>query len=977
MKTTVEKQILGILLMFIAASIVVGQIDQTIYYQYCVAFPDTSCFEPKNGAIDSVGRDVGALGGKFRICLQLDTIDSGFAPLRVLLVLDNSGSMCSHYGENNPDNCCVPGDGSGMCSKNDPENKRVEAAKMFVDSLRVLNPESEIGVIVYSSSVSSVLRPTPLTNDANVESIHRAIESAGCRQTTTGGGGTASVGMAKITHTTTTNLGIALQRALTEIDRNYQDMPQLMTRHIILLTDGAWDDITVRPPDSLIAAYKRQNPDRPVPKVHGVFLSDSITHVTHGYPWQGCSESGVVELGHLEIASSLTGGLYFGGSTPQTVVATFKTILDSVAQTAPQQLASLTVTNKTNGETRSNGDIRQIAGTPTWETTLQNLPVEKGSNELVFQYVVKKPGKGDSTVTVNVTIIRSDRYRESIDADLFKVYCELVQANIKITATPDMRLQNEPFNVNATISNAKNFTLDTVQARIITRFPDNESGVLATFHLDGDLKNASGNDNGAGTPSFTTTDYLFGSAAINSGSFSYSLPQITGAFVIEEWVKPGASAAAVLFSGGGIEIGVTAGMKLYLKSEGKLIDSSVVPLDDGVWSHIGIARSNNKVILFINGVAVSEGVEFTSPIGESAITVNVPSRWVVDEVRFSNTSRVTNDGATQILTLPTITTIKWNISGNESTSQMVKIAPNVWKNEGTSLDFQFSSPVAGRVIVNIRQKQSGGTGTGWSKNSNPVFVAADVTGPYVKQAVLMPGQLGAGFDTLKVQFSEPTLCEPIKSSTDPARSFTISRGASDRQDLLRNSQYVNFNECSSKFITEVTLLVPVGLLPDSTDSIRLINEKAVDTAGNAPQINRKGDIVWGPGADVEIISIQSKDKQKPMEIDPNVQKQLGITENNGKPVAIITTRPFEPIGTDPKTGKKSFGTATIYDAVGNLVAVDLSILEARLPRTYYVVWDGTNRNKRRVAPGTYLVRFYFNYAGGAKGMRDVKIGIRW
>ncbi|MFN2221530.1 MAG: hypothetical protein ACK2UH_03185, partial [Candidatus Promineifilaceae bacterium] len=43
----------------------------SIYYQYCTASPDTSCFEPKEGAIDSVGRDVGALGGGFRICLQL------------------------------------------------------------------------------------------------------------------------------------------------------------------------------------------------------------------------------------------------------------------------------------------------------------------------------------------------------------------------------------------------------------------------------------------------------------------------------------------------------------------------------------------------------------------------------------------------------------------------------------------------------------------------------------------------------------------------------------------------------------------------------------------------------------------------------------------------------------------------------------------------------------------------------------------
>ncbi|MBN1306701.1 MAG: VWA domain-containing protein [Chitinispirillaceae bacterium] len=962
------------LLLGATVSSVFSQIDQTIWYQYCVAQPDTNCFEPQEGAVDSVGRDVGALGGSFRICLQLDTIDSGFAPLRVMLVLDNSGSMCNHYG---PNNCCVPGDGSGECSRNDPFNKRVEAAKLFVDSLRVINPLSEVGVIVYSTSISgSVLRPTPLTNDNNVASIHSAIERAGCAiQDTTGGTGG---GLTKTGRTMETNLGLGLERALTEIDRNFDDMPDFMTRHIILLTDGAWDDVEIRSPDALINAYQAANPERSVPKVHGVFLSDSATHVMHGYPPEGCAETQLVDLSYLAYVAAMTNGLYFGGSTPQTVVANFKTLLDSVTQTAAQMLDSLIVTNTTNGETRTNATARQIGDSPTWEATLRDLPVEFGPNVLKVRRVILKPNGEILDLTTTVTVIRSDRYREAIDIGLFKEYCELVQANIRIAVSPDTQKQGQPFDVAVEISEASNFTLDTVQARLFTRFPDNEPGVLATFHLDGNLDNASGGEDGLGTPDFTPTSMLYGSGAIVSGSFTYSLPQLADAFVIEEWVKPGNNSAAVLFSGGGIEIGVTAGMKLYLKSGGTIIDTAVVPLDDGVWSHIGVARANGKVTLFINGVAVTNPVDFTAPITGGAMTISVPQRWVVDEVRFSNTNRMTNDGATQVLVIPTVTNAGWSVQGNASSGFMVKIPPSAWTDSGTSLDFTFTSPVAGRVLVNIRQKETGDVGTGWSKNGNPVFVAADLEPPYVKQAVLTPGPMegSESRDRLRIIFNEAVNCEILMEESDPSRTFMISRGRRDMEELLEGSRYdTSTIDCEkNKYITEVTLLVHTGIAP-ATDSIRIISEAAVDSAGNVSPVEngKKGDVVWGPGAFTEVIPVKS-DSGDPMEIDQRIKRELGIREQKGKVIGINTLRPFDTVKVK---GEIAFGTAMIYDAVGNLVEYDLPVQRsASSDRLYYVVWDGTNRHGRRVGRGSYLIRFAFKQEG-VQGVDRKKFSITW
>lgn len=96
---------------------------------------------------------------------------------RVILCIDASGSMCRQYS---PENCCVPGDGSGYCAMNDPDNIRTTGAHYFVDSLRACDPESQVGVLTFTSSVSSRLAPLVLNNSDNTSRIHEAIDRAAC-----------------------------------------------------------------------------------------------------------------------------------------------------------------------------------------------------------------------------------------------------------------------------------------------------------------------------------------------------------------------------------------------------------------------------------------------------------------------------------------------------------------------------------------------------------------------------------------------------------------------------------------------------------------------------------------------------------------------------------------------------------------------------------------------------------------------------
>ncbi|MDO5576689.1 MAG: hypothetical protein Q4F84_06375, partial [Fibrobacter sp.] len=74
----------------------------------------------------------------------------------------------------------------------------------------------------------------------------------------------------------------------------------------------------------------------------------------------------------------------------------------------------------------------------------------------------------------------------------------------------------------------------------------------------------------------------------------------------------------------------------------------------------------------------------------------------------------------------------------------------------------------------------------------------------------------------------------------------------------------------------------------------------------------------------------------------------------GTIVAIETPRPLLP----DSTRDNSFGKVVVYDAVGNVVRADLKLVPAgsstEEKRTYGILWDYTNRNKRQVGQGAYL-----------------------
>ena len=954
----------------IFAGAVFPQNNQNIIFQYCTIHPQDKCFDPVEGAVDTVGRDVSELGGDYRFCLKIDTIDAGFAPVRVILVLDNSLSMCQNPGGRT--GCCVVGDSSGECMNNDPDDKRIEAARIFVDSLRALNQHSEVGVVIFSGEATGY-GPLSLDNDQNVQQVLSWIDNAGCQ------GGTPGLG---------TNLGRGLQTGLSLVDKNYDDLLPLMERHIILLTDGAWDDVATRSPQTLLESYTASYPGRAQPTIHGVFISDSLTHVEHGYPWQGCAGDGLVDLSHLQYSADATGGLYFPGSRPETVIENFQTLLDSVAQPVPRTLQGMVVTNLTNGETRSQKSIEVVPESVDDETHFQasidNLPLEFGINTLIVKRMVLKPdAEVPETTASTVTIFRTKAWTTHINDAEYEEYCAKDSTTISITVTPPLRFVNQAFDVSSTIALKNKFILDTVQARVFTQNEDADDKVtIALFHFEEELKNSIGKATGTGTVNYSTSDALFGKFGISGGSFSVPVGTLNGDFAFETWIKPMSSNVQKdLFATSAFTLGISGDRHLFISIDGTEKATSSLALDASVWSHVAVARFQGNLYIFINGISASLPVAFNGNVS-GVVTVSVPQDGALDEVRISSTHRMQpDDGGSLRFTVASLQNPGWNFGGALSSQPYLVIPPEAWNN-GT-LTFQFTSPIPGNMVVNFQHK---GTTleTQWAKNGNPVDVSADLQGPFVDSSTFTRGDFGTEFDTLDVYFSEPVNCDSLKYDLDPAKSFQIfGPGMVLKDTVFKGAEYIDKSCPAEPWITSVRLLVKPssdGIVP-KRDSIKLVGI-TVDTAGNTPDLSKLGKIKFGPGSGLKLRAIPNPPSEPPMTLYIPDMQRLGIPleEQNSKLLILQTREVLVPFSSTID-GKPNYAEkTTVYDAVGNIVISDVPIRQSQDDaRLYYIVWNGLNKNKRRVSTGAYLFRATVMYENdlGRKIPVQTKFTLDW
>ncbi len=929
-----------------------AQNNNDIYFKYCEVRPRPACFDPVAGTIDSVGRDVKELGGNYQFCFAIDSVNVGFAPIRVVLLLDRSGSMCE---QNTNGACCTEGDGSGLCMYNDPTDQRVEAAHLFVDSLRAKNNKSEVGVVIFWEGVrtQSVLS---LDSDANVAQLHEWINDASCSSSSSGISGTR------------TNIGAALEAGIGLADAGVDPS---MARHIVLLTDGAWDDVTTSgTPQTIINGYTASNPGVSFPVVHGVFLSDSALHVLHQYPPEGCSSSRNVELEHLQNIASLSGGRYIPRASPQTIVANFSDLLNSVIVRVEKSLKAMTVANLTNGETREGASITPVAGGAAnqtqYQATINNLPLVDSVNTIVVTQTVDNPATGiDEIYSDTVTIFRTTEWTSTIDPKEYQEYCVIDSTKISITVTPESTLVNSPFTVNSTVQLKENFILNNVEVRVLTRFPDTDPNSVSVFHFENDLDNSINSDNGGtGTVEYSSIAALFDDYCISKGSFRAPVGNLSGDFTLEAWVRPVSGGALTeIFNGSGNVLGIDAEGFLSFSVNGAEIAKSTIKLDANTWSHIGALKTNNTLTLFINGVNCTTPVAFTGTL-TGALTIACPAGGLLDEVRISNVSRL-RAGATGLrLDIPFVPNITWTFPNDSTTQpqQSIVLKAKDWTN-GSTTQFGFSSPVSGDIVVNFQHM--GTPEAQWGKNGNRVTVLVDTIGPYITRAIFTRGPLsGTKFDTLQVFFSEPILCSSMKEPKTPYNSFRIYEGTVVKDQIFGESYFPDTCLSDTTYITQTTVMVKSmedGIQP-KIDSILLVGT-VEDTAGNYPDTTKKGPIEWGKGTGIVIAAIpNTASEQDPMAIDQFLAEKLHLPSRQGRVIQLQAGHgALLEMGKD-SDGRPKYGDAVIFDAVGNVVGENLPVKRILTDdRNYFIYWNGANRTGRKVATGGYLLRVLVRY----------------
>jgi hypothetical protein len=655
-----------------------------------------------------VGKEVTSLGDLYKFCTKILSAVQG-KPSRIVLVLDNSSSMCQD-------------------EKNDPGNVRVIAANAFVDSVANNCIDCEIGVIVYKAAkattsagtISHELNPLNVGSASNVALIHAMVNSASC--------GSHSApklqGVGKLAKTTTTWTGTALDSAVQHmIDLGYDSLVAAgLNRHIILMTDGDWQTPV---PEDIYTEYTTNHPGRPFPTIHGVYL-------------QAVGGSGTpYDLTNMQQATQLSArntppannapGLYFPGTTPQTIVSAFDTLFTSIVSSRAVGLQAVTFKNTTVNPPDSRNATIFLNGGSTNEYTVRvpQFALQYGANVFIIT-IQEKDTAGAMLTSYDTLTINRAMTSGSGSAALFQTQCGIDTLPISITCKP-LSLQIPAYDsVFAKVVRPQDssvFLPNTIVMRAFVPFADNETNTIALFHLDNNLVNSvQGGVAGNGTTAYSDSG-AFG-LAMSGGSFTtiLGLPITNGSdFTFECWIKPGASnQAAAIAAGTGFSFSVTAEGYLSATIGATQITTNHV-IDRNVWQHVAVARSGGSANIYINGLPMAAAAAASGSIA-GTVTIGPFSGGLLDECRISGVMRSQQILGKTLLQIPLAPLLSWRIENVASTGQTARLPSSLW--QGTpkgQVQLQFSSPLPGAMIINFFDTSSSPVSLMWSKNGDPVL----------------------------------------------------------------------------------------------------------------------------------------------------------------------------------------------------------------------------------------------------------------
>jgi hypothetical protein len=265
---------------------------------------------------------------------------------------------------------------------------------------------------------------------------------------------------------------------------------------------------------------------------------------------------------------------------------------------------------------------------------------------------------------------------------------------------------------------------------------------------------------------------------------------------------------------------------------------------------------------------------------------------------------------------------------------------------------------------------------------SPVMVETytnkDWEGPTIEQALYYlgtaPGKTPTGNpDTLVITFSELVLCSDL---TDPQSVFNYFHGTADvTAEVFENARFLPGSGTTTDEVT--IILEAVGRVIPIDDSLCIEEGRLSDQYGNpAPQCQRAV-VRWGRNYDwaFTVSPVPFKPGDPDYRIpDPIYQKIDYTMYNQPAPphsAALVQITSIKRV--DVERSK-----ADVYDATGNIVREGLPVYPSSDDRsTFYLAWDGLNRNGRIVGSGTYIAFMHIREIGESKtSVRQQKIGIR-
>ncbi|MBD3392430.1 MAG: fibro-slime domain-containing protein [Chitinivibrionales bacterium] len=285
-------------------------------------------------------------------------------------------------------------------------------------------------------------------------------------------------------------------------------------------------------------------------------------------------------------------------------------------------------------------------------------------------------------------------------------------------------------------------------------------------------------------------------------------------------------------------------------------------------------------------------------------------------------------------------------------------------------------------IVTLEEYVTKELQTGWTltlsgkiPNVKPWRDQASVDGaaPVIQGVVHHPGWVGEG-DTLLVTLSEPVNAETLPSDAGTVFEYLPADAAAG--DVLENATVEPVGD--GEYVTTVKIITgpDVEVYPFS-DTMRVIGG-ATDQGGNTPTAESRKEKV-GPGGDSRVESTATPNPFVPgvttikESMSSKSQEFYGdVIEGKkfGTVVGITTQKPLKP------GGNGGYGSAAVYDAVGNLVVDGLVLEQAKTYRDYGVVWDGRNAGGRLVGSGGYLMVISATDYAGTKVVERMMVGVK-